>query len=61
MGLARTELDASKYALGLEAVGAFDRVTLVSTRARPVDSVTFTAFEIRIELKEATSLATEAP
>lgn len=60
-GLARTELDASKYALGLEAVGAFDRVTLVSTRARPVDNVTFTAFEIRIDLKEATSLSTEAP
>jgi hypothetical protein len=60
-GLARTELDASKFALGLETVGAFDRVTLVSTRARPVDNVTFTAFEIRIDLNEATSLGTEAP
>jgi hypothetical protein len=60
-GLSRTELDASKFALGLEDVGAFDRVTLVSTRARPIDGVTFTAFEIRIDMKDAASVATEAP
>ena len=60
-GLARTELDASKFALGLEQVGAFDRVTLVSTRARPIESATYTAFEIRIELNDAASVATEAP
>lgn len=60
-GLAKTELDASKFALGLEQVGAFDRVTLVSTRARPIDEATFTAFEIRIDLNDATSVATEAP
>lgn len=60
-GLAKTELDASRFALGLEEVGAFDRVTLVSTRARPVDSATLTAFEIRIDLSDATNVATEAP
>lgn len=60
-GLARTELDASRFALGLEAVGAFDRVTLVSTRARPIESATYTAFEIRIELNDAASVAMEAP
>lgn len=60
-GLAKTELDASRFALGLEEVGAFDRVTLVSTRARPVDRATLTAFEIRIDLSDATHVATEAP
>lgn len=51
-GLAKTELDASRFALGLEKVGAFDRVTLVSTRAREVDDASYTAFEIRVELRE---------
>lgn len=64
-GLSKTELDASRFALGLEAVGAFDRVTLVSTRARPIESATYTAFEIRVDLNDATSdaagSATEAP
>jgi len=57
VGLAKSELDASKYALALEAIASFDKVVLVGTRSKVVLDKTYTSFDIRIEMTEATRSA----